>query len=182
MVRTSSGILSAVSRLPRVAGPPITDQHKGVAKGLRGLQQITQEPANNQKAASMYRQNKPSHQRRVPFQNILLWCLSVTLRGGGGQRPFGGRHMPQDLPTPLPAERPGQASVEVRGDSRSGHLEEHKLGRVYMYWDPWSTRWAELGVPLYQRFLTFYSNFPTLATTKLLFPPFPSPTYLKIAI
>ena len=30
-----------------------------------------------------------------------------------------------------------------------------------------------------QRFLTFYSNFPTLATTKLLFPPFPSPTYLK---
>ena len=33
-----------------------------------------------------------------------------------------------------------------------------------------------------QRFLTFYSNFPTLATTKLLFPPFPSPTYLKMAI
>ena len=37
-------------------------------------------------------------------------------------------------------------------------------------------------VPLDQRFLTFYSNFPTLATTKLLFPPFPSPTYLKMAI
>ena len=35
---------------------------------------------------------------------------------------------------------------------------------------------------LTQRFLTFYSNFPTLATTKLLFPPFPSPTYLKMAI
>ena len=33
-----------------------------------------------------------------------------------------------------------------------------------------------------QRFLTFYSNFPTLANTKLLFPPFPSPTYLKMAI
>ena len=36
--------------------------------------------------------------------------------------------------------------------------------------------------PLEQRFLTFYSNFPTLATTKLLLPPFPSPTYLKMAI
>ena len=33
-----------------------------------------------------------------------------------------------------------------------------------------------------QRFLIFYSNFPTLANTKLLFPPFPSPTYLKMAI
>ena len=35
---------------------------------------------------------------------------------------------------------------------------------------------------IHQRFLTVYSNFPTLATTKLLFPPFPSPTYLKMAI
>ena len=44
------------------------------------------------------------------------------------------------------------------------------------------TRIAPPDIGLHQRFLTFYSNFPTLATTKLLFPPFPSPTYLKMAI
>ena len=48
-----------------------------------------------------------------------------------------------------------------------------------------SIKWEEymsLCYCLEQRFLTFYSNFPTLTTTKLLFPPFPSPTYLKMAI
>ena len=34
-------------------------------------------------------------------------------------------------------------------------------------------------VYLDQRFLTFYSNFPTLATTKLLFPPSPAQHTLR---